>query len=118
MLDHMNNFGGIHDAQRVLLYLTQNDVSREEAYRIVQRNAMRVWKSYGIDPDNPDTPAELDEIEKQAQEHDNRFFFFMSKDEGLTKILDVEKLTKLLDEDSISYHTKNVDRIFLRIFGE
>ncbi len=118
MLDHMNNFGGIHDAQRVLLYLTQNDVSREEAYRIVQRNAMRVWKSYGIDPDNPDTPAELDEVEKQAQEHDNRFFFFMSKDEGLTKILDVEKLTKLLDEDSISYHTKNVDRIFSRIFGE
>ncbi|MEH6630507.1 MAG: adenylosuccinate lyase [Halopseudomonas aestusnigri] len=118
MLDHMNNFGGIHDAQRVLLYLTQNDVSREEAYRIVQRNAMRVWKSYGIDPDNPDTPAELDEVEKQAQEHDNRFFFFMSKDEGLTKILDIKKLTKLLDEDSISYHTKNVDRIFSRIFGE
>ncbi len=118
MLDHMNNFGGIHDAQRVLLFLTQNDVSREEAYRIVQRNAMRVWKSYGIDPDNPDTPAELDEVEKQAQEHDNRFFFFMSKDEGLTKILPVEKLTKLLDEDSISYHTKNVDRIFSRIFGE
>ncbi|WP_419901367.1 adenylosuccinate lyase [Kiloniella sp.] len=118
MLDHMNNFGGIHDAQRVLLYLTQNDVSREEAYRIVQRNAMRVWKSYGIDPDNPDTPAELDDVEKQAQDHDNRFFFFMSKDEGLTKILDVEKLTKLLDEDSISYHTKNVDKIFQRIFGE
>ncbi|MFD2208056.1 adenylosuccinate lyase [Kiloniella antarctica] len=118
MLDHMNNFGGIHDAQRVLLYLTQNDVSREDAYRIVQRNAMRVWKSYGIDPDNPDTPAELDDVEKQAQEHDNRFFFFMSKDEGLTKILNVEKLTKLLDEDSISYHTKNVDRIFSRIFGE
>ncbi len=118
MLDHMNNFGGIHDAQRVLLYLTQNDVSREDAYRIVQRNAMRVWKSYGIDPDNPDSPAELDAVEKEAQEHDNRFFFFMSKDEGLMKILSVEKLSKLLDEDSISYHTKNVDRIFERIFGK
>ena len=118
MLDHMNNFGGIHDAQRVLLYLTQNDISREDAYRIVQRNAMRVWKSYGIDPDNPDSPAELDAVEKEAQEHDNRFFFFMSKDEGLMEILSVEKLSKLLDEDSISYHTKNVDRIFERIFGK
>ena len=118
MLDHMNNFGGIHDAQRVLLFLTQNDVSREDAYKIVQRNAMRVWKSYGIDPDNPDSTAELDDVEKQAQDHDNRFFFFMSKDEGLMKILSVEKLTTLLDEDSISYHTKNVDKIFQRIFGE
>ncbi|MCZ4280604.1 adenylosuccinate lyase [Kiloniella laminariae] len=116
MLDHLNNFGGIHDAQRVLLYLTQNNVSREEAYRIVQRNAMRVWKSYGIDPDNPDSPAELDAVEKEAQSHDNRFFFFMSKDDGLTKILPVEKLTALLEEDSISYHTKNIDRIFKRIF--
>ncbi|WP_020591985.1 adenylosuccinate lyase [Kiloniella laminariae] len=116
MLDHLNNFGGIHDAQRVLLYLTQNNVSREEAYRIVQRNAMRVWKSYGIDPDNPDSPAELDAVEKEAQSHANRFFFFMSKDEGLTQILPVEKLTALLEEDSISYHTKNIDRIFKRIF--
>jgi len=117
MLDHLNNFGGIHDAQRVLLFLTQNDVSREDAYRIVQRNAMRVWKSYGIDPDNPDTPAVLNDVEKEAQNYENRLFFFLSKDEDLTEHLSVEQLSALLDEDSIAYHTKRVDVIFNRVFG-
>ena len=117
MMKQLNEFGGIHDAQRVLLFLTQNDVSREDAYRIVQRNAMRVWKSFGIDPDNPDSPAVLDETERQAAEHDNRLFFFLSKDDDLTKVLSVERLSALLDEDSIAYHTKNVDAIFRRVFG-
>ncbi|WP_417796117.1 adenylosuccinate lyase [Terasakiella pusilla] len=118
MLDHMNNFGGIHDAQRVLLFLTQNNVSREDSYRIVQRNAMRVWKSYGIDPDNPDGKVELDDVEKEAANYDNRLFFFLSKDEGLTEHLSVEQLKALLDEDSVSYHTKRVDVIFERVFGK
>lgn len=117
MMDQLNNFGGIHDAQRVLLFLTQNDVSREDAYKIVQRGAMRVWKSFGIDPDNPDTAPELDDIEKQAAEHDNRLFFFLSHDDELKKLLDVDKLKTLLSEDSISYHTKRVDTIFKRVFG-
>ncbi|MCW8970919.1 MAG: adenylosuccinate lyase, partial [Rhodospirillales bacterium] len=86
MRDQLNNFGGIHDAQRVLLFLTQNDVSREDAYRIVQRNAMRVWKSFGIDPDNPDSPAQMDAVEKEAGEHENRLFFFLSKDEDLARL--------------------------------
>ncbi len=118
MMTQLNAFGGIHDAQRVLLFLTQNDVSREDAYRIVQRNAMRVWKSFGIDPDNPDATAELDALDKEAATHDNRLFFFLSKDADLAKALDVEKLSALLDEDSISYHTKHVDTIFRRVFGE
>jgi len=118
MLDHMNNFGGVHDAQRVLLFLTQNNVSREESYRIVQRNAMRVWKSYGIDPDNPDSPAVMDATEVEAQDHDNRLFFFLSKDEGLTEHLSVDALSTLLEEDSIAYHTKRVDVIFERVFGK
>lgn len=117
MMANLNNFGGIHDAQRVLLFLTQNDVSREDAYKIVQRCAMRVWKSFGIDPDNPDSPAELDETEKQASEHDNRLFFFLSKDTGLAEVLDVDRLAVLLDEDSVSYHSKHVDTIFKRVFG-
>ena len=117
MMDQLNNFGGIHDAQRVLLFLTQNDVSREDAYKIVQRSAMRVWKSFGIDPDNPDVPAQLNAVEKEASEHDNRLFFFLSHDEGLKKLLDVGALEKLLNEDSISYHTKRVDAIFKRVFG-
>jgi len=117
MMTQLNAFGGIHDAQRVLLHLTQNGVSREDAYRIVQRNAMRVWKSFGIDPDNPDGTVELDADDKQAANHDNRLFFFLSKDEELAKTLSNDDLAALLDEDSISYHTKRVDVIFDRVFG-
>jgi len=117
MMDQINNFGGIHDAQRVLLFLTQNDVSRETAYKIVQRNAMLVWKSFGIDPDNPDSTPELNDIEKGAMEHDNRLFYFLSHDNDLKATLDVEDLKRLLDEDSIDYHTKRVDTIFKRVFG-
>ena len=117
MMDQLNNFGGIHDAQRVLLFLTQNDVSREASYKIVQRNAMLVWKSFGIDPDNPDSTPELNAIEKGAVDHDNRLFYFLSHDEDLKAALDVEDLKRLLDEDSISYHTKRVDAIFKRVFG-
>ncbi len=118
MARHMNEFGGIHDAQRVLLFLTQNGVSREDAYKIVQRNAMRVWKSFGIDPDNPDAAAELDDLDREAADHDNRLFFFLSKDEGLAGVINPDDLGALLDEDSISYHTKHVDTIFERVFGE
>lgn len=117
MMDQLNNFGGIHDAQRVLLFLTQNDVSREDAYKIVQRNAMLVWKSFGIDPDNPDSTPKLNAIEAAATDHDNRLFYFLSHDEDLKKALDVKDLAKLLNEDSIDYHTKRVDVIFKRVFG-
>lgn len=117
MMEQLNNFGGIHDAQRVLLFLTQNNVSREDAYKIVQRNAMLVWKSFGIDPDNPDKEPILNEVEKQAENHTNRLFYFLSHDEDLKQVLDVTSLKKLLDEDSISYHTKRIDAIFKRVFG-
>jgi len=118
MMEQLNNFGGIHDAQRVLLFLTQNDVSREDAYKIVQRNAMLVWKSFGIDPDNPDSTPELNTIEAAAVDHDNRLFYFLSHDEDLKKALSVDDLQNLLNEDSIDYHTKRVDVIFKRVFGE
>ncbi len=118
MMEQLNNFGGIHDAQRVLLFLTQNDVSREDAYKIVQRSAMLVWKSFGIDPDNPDSTPELNDVERGATEHDNRLFYFLSKDEALASAVNPADLAKLLDEDSISYHTKRVDVIFQRVFGE
>ena len=118
MLGHMNAFGGIHDAQRVLLYLTQNGASREDAYKIVQRNAMRVWTSFGIDQDNPDTPPVLDDIEKEAANHDNRLAFFLSHDPELAELLSAEDLSQLLEKDSVSYHTARVDDIFKRVFGE
>ena len=117
MMDHLNAFGGIHDAQRVLLFLTQKGVSREDGYKIVQRNAMRVWKSFGIDPDSPNQEAELDALDREAAEHDNRLFFFLSKDEDLAKVLEPKDLDSLLEVDSISYHTQRVDEIFKRVFG-
>lgn len=117
MMTQLNEFGGIHDAQRVLLFLTQNDVSREDAYKIVQRNAMLVWKSFGIDPDNPDSEPELNDIEQGAKDHDNRLFYFLSHDEDLKAALSVDDLKSLLDESSIDYHTKRVDDIFKRVFG-
>ncbi|OFX11653.1 MAG: adenylosuccinate lyase [Alphaproteobacteria bacterium RIFOXYD12_FULL_60_8] len=117
MKANLDNFGGIHDAQRVLLFLTQNGVSREDAYKIVQRNAMRVWKSFGVDPDQPDRPAALDAEDQEAASHANRLFFFLSRDADLAKVLKVEELAALLNEDSVSYHTKHVDTIFKRVFG-
>lgn len=117
MIGHMNAFGGIHDAQRVLLHLTQNGVSREDAYKTVQRNAMRVWKSFGIDQDNPDTPPVLDEVEQAAANHDNRLAYFLQHDEGLAEVLSPDDLKQLLDKDSIAYHTARVDDIFERVFG-
>jgi len=117
MMNLMNAFGGIHDAQRVLLHLTQNGVSREDAYKIVQRNAMRVWKSFGIDQDNPDTPPVLDDVEKEAANHDNRLAYFLQNDAGLAEVLSADDLKNLLGKDSIAYHTARVDDIFKRVFG-
>ncbi len=116
MKEHIDKFGGIHDAQRVLLYLTQNDVSREDAYKIVQRGAMRVWKSFGIDPDNPDSPPELDAIDREAADHDNRLMFFLSRDEEMMKLLNADDLAGLFDVDSLGYHMAQVDTIFRRVF--
>lgn len=118
MMNHMNAFGGIHDAQRVLLHLTQNGVSREDAYRIVQRNAMRVWKSFGIDQDNPDKAPVLDDVEKEAANHDNRLAYFLEQDEGLAEVLSADDLKLLLGRGSIAYHTARVDDIFARVFGD
>jgi adenylosuccinate lyase len=79
---------------------------------------MRVWKSFGIDPDSTDRTPALDAVEKEASNHDNRLFFFLSKDDSLTRVLDLGRLADLLDEDSLSYHYKNVDAIFKRVFGD
>jgi len=116
MKEHIDKFGGIHDAQRVLLYLTQNNVSREDAYKIVQRAAMRVWKSFGIDPDNPDSPPELDAEDQQAMAHDNRLMFFLSKDQEMMKVLGPDDLAGLFEVDSLGYHMARVDTIFKRVF--
>ena len=89
---NMNRMGGLIHSQRVLLALTQHGVSREDAYAIVQRNAMKVWESDGR--------LQLLDLLKQ--------------DEDVSKALSENDLTALFDLD---YHLKHVDTIFARVFG-
>ncbi|MDG2206003.1 MAG: adenylosuccinate lyase [Alphaproteobacteria bacterium] len=118
MLEHLNKFGGIHDSQRVLLALTQRGFSREEGYKIVQRNAMKVWRSFGIDPDNPDATIELTDEDREAAGRGNRLMFFLSRDDDLTGVLSEADLDELFNVDPVAYHTKHVDTIFQRVFGK
>lgn len=91
MQKNLDKLGGLVYSQRVMLALTQAGVSREDAYRIVQSNAMRVWRGEG------------------------QFIDFLKADEIVTEKLSEDFLNSLFD---ISYHTKHVDTIFKRVFGE
>ncbi|WP_422357944.1 adenylosuccinate lyase [Qipengyuania flava] len=92
MQANMDRMGGLIHSQRVLLALTQNGVSREDAYRLVQRNAMKVWESDG--------KLMLLDLLKQ--------------DEEVTAALSPEQLEEKFD---LEYHFKQVDTIFTRVFG-
>jgi len=89
MQHNLDRLGGLVNSQRVLLALTQAGVSREEAYRLVQRNAMKVWL------EGKDFRSELE------------------ADPEVT--LDAAQLDACFDP---AYHTKGVDTIFARVFGE
>jgi adenylosuccinate lyase len=91
MQANLDKLGGLVHSQRVLLALTQNGVSREDAYRLVQRNAMPVWRGEG------------------------NFLELLKADEDVKKALTDADLEALFD---MSYHTKHVDTIFARVFGE
>ncbi|MCH8685686.1 adenylosuccinate lyase [Pedomonas mirosovicensis] len=93
MLKNLNKMGGLVHSQRVLLALTQAGVSREDAYRLVQRNAMKVWESDG-----------------QLQLLD-----LLKEDATVTEKLSTAQLEELFD---LGYHLKHVDTIFARVFGE
>ena len=90
-MNNMNKLGGLINSQRVLLALTQAGVSREDSYRLVQRNAMRVWKE-GED-----------------------FMELLKADADVTKALTTEQIEGVFD---LEYHTKHVDTIFRRVFGD
>ncbi|MCP1170305.1 adenylosuccinate lyase [Limimaricola litoreus] len=90
MLDNMNKFRGLVMSQRVLLALTQAGVSREDAYRLVQRNAMKVWEQ------GADFKTEL------------------LADAEVTAALSPEQIEEKFD---LGYHTKHVETIFARVFG-
>ncbi len=90
MLKNLNKFNGLIHSQRVLLALTQKGVSREDAYRLVQRNAMKVWEQ------GADFRAEL------------------KADPEVRAALSEAEIDEKFD---LGYHTKHVDTIFARVFG-
>ena len=92
MQANMDRMGGLIHSQRVLLALTQAGVSREDAYRLVQRNAMKVWESDG-------RLMLLDLLKQDAE---------------VTAALSEAELEDKFDLD---YHFKQVDTIFARVFG-
>ena len=91
MRANLDRLGGLIHSQRVLLALTQAGVSREDAYRLVQRNAMKVWR-------------------EQAD-----FLTLLRADSEVSAALGAEELAELFD---LGYHTKHVNTLFQRIFGE
>ena len=91
MLKNMNKFKGLVMSQRVLLALTQAGVSREDSYRLVQRNAMKVWEK------GADFKTEL------------------LADAEVTAALSPAEIEEKFD---LGYHTKHVDTIFARVFGK
>ena len=91
MLENMNRFPGLVMSQRVLLALTQAGVSREDAYALVQRNALKVW------------------------EHRSDFKSELLADEEVCAALSKAEIEEKFD---MGYHTKHVDTIFARVFGE
>ncbi|MEM7644187.1 MAG: adenylosuccinate lyase [Pseudomonadota bacterium] len=91
MLANMNKFRGLVMSQRVLLALTQAGVSREDSYKLVQRNAMKVWE------EGADFQTEL------------------LADPDVRAALSEDDIAEKFD---LGYHTKHVDTIFARVFGD
>jgi len=92
MQANLDAMGGLVHSQRVLLALTQAGVSREDAYRLVQRNAMKVWESSGA--------VSLLEL--------------LKRDAEVTAALSEAELEEKFD---LEYHFKQVNTIFARVFG-
>ncbi len=93
MAKNLNKMGGLVHSQRVLLALTQAGVSREDSYRLVQRNAMKVWESDG----------ELSLLD------------LLIADPDVTAALPAPEIEAKFD---LGYHLKHVDTIFARVFGD
>ena len=89
MLKNLHKFKGLVMSQRVLLALTQSGLSREDSYRLVQLNAMKVW------------------------EQDKDFKTELLGDMEVTAALSAEEIEEKFD---LGYHTKHVDTIFSRVF--
>jgi adenylosuccinate lyase len=93
MQKNLDRMGGLVHSQRVMLALTQAELSREESYALVQRNAMKVWESDG----------QLSLLE------------LLKADPEVSQRLSSDELNALFD---LGYHLKHVDTIFDRVFGK
>ena len=91
MRKNLDHLGGLVHSQRVLLALTQKGVAREDAYRLVQRNAMKVWSGGGD------------------------FLSLLKADAEVRKYLSDAELAAYFDLD---FHFAHVDTIFARVFGK
>jgi adenylosuccinate lyase len=90
MQKNLDRLGGLIHSQRVMIALTQKGMAREEAYALVQRNAMRVWQGEGD------------------------FLTFLMADKDVRKHMSEAELKENFD---LGYHFKHVDTIFKRVFG-
>ena len=93
MQKNLDRMGGLVHSQRVLLALTQAGLSRDDSYRLVQRNAMKVWESDGA-------LSLLD---------------LLNADPEVTAALTPAQIE---DKFNLDYHFKGVDTTFARVFGE
>jgi adenylosuccinate lyase len=91
MRKNLDRLGGLVHSQRVLIALTQKGVAREDAYRLVQRNAMKVWGG------------------------ESDFLSLLRADKDVRKHLGEAELKANFD---LAYHFKHVDTIFARVFGK
>jgi adenylosuccinate lyase len=90
MRKNLDHLGGLIHSQRVLLALAQKGVPRDDAYAIVQRNAMPVWRGEG------------------------EFLTLLQADKDVAKVLSAQELEAVFD---LAYHLEQVDTIFERVFG-
>ena len=91
MKKNLESTQGVIHSQRALLALTQAGIAREDAYRLVQKNAMRAWNG------------------------DGTLLDLLKADPKVSKHVPAQSLEAMFDLD---YHTKEVDTIFRRVFGE
>jgi adenylosuccinate lyase len=90
MQKNLDRLGGLVHSQRMLLALTQKGVSREDSYRLVQRNAMPVWRGEGD------------------------FLTLLKADPEVSRWMSESEIEACFD---LTYHFKHVDTIFRRVFG-
>jgi adenylosuccinate lyase len=91
MRRNLDRLGGVIDSQRVLIALTQKGMAREEAYRVVQRNAMKAWQG------------------------ESDFATLLKADPAMRDKLSDKEIAASFD---LKYHLKHVDTIFRRVFGK